>query len=425
MRKLLLLRLSILCSLIGVLLACNNTVNDQVVFTNGNANFSKVVIVGSNTMAGYANSGITPGQQVNGVANLLLQQFQQLGGATTSYPMINELNGTTIQQLESVFIDSCGILRTNVQFIGENTTWNYANTGQQFNVLCTPNVSVGLLNSATINDNPFFNKLNTNTSSYTEWLGNQISDSSPSFFVLNMGWQDILRFATTGGGYQQNTPIANIELTDTALFRQNYRQLLTLLTADNAKGIALNIPNVEDMPFLAEQGVVLLGRDSCTQELPIYITRANGSVAIANFNSNAIYNDLILFAASSQLGEGTYGISENNPLANSEVLDKGEATQVGEYTMAYNQIISELTAEFNVPLFDVNSFYSQLSDGTSQSGLPINNRYILGNYYSLDGVNPTALGGAVLANAILASIDTSFNANTPKLDITKYPAIDF
>ncbi|WP_141719785.1 hypothetical protein [Roseivirga misakiensis] len=85
----------------------------------------------------------------------------------------------------------------------------------------------------------------------------QIAGSQPSFFVLNLGYEDLLGYSVTGaeGNEDQADATAHAygDILNTAVFESNLTAVVDALLANpNAKGALLNIPDFLKFPFFTE-----------------------------------------------------------------------------------------------------------------------------------------------------------------------------
>ena len=104
------------------------------------------------------------------------------------------------------------------------------------------------------------------------------------------------------------------------------------------------------------------------------------------------------------------------------VLDKDEVTIAQQAVSDYNTSIASICAERNIPVVDINSVLSEASSGHGLmlAGLSLNTDFLTGYLMSLDGVHPTDLGYAVIANEFIATINKAFDAFIPLIDIYQY-----
>ena len=65
------------------------------------------------------------------------------------------------------------------------------------------------------------------------------------------------------------------------------------------------------------------------------------------------------------------------------------------------------------------------TSGLTFDGVQFDGRFVQGNFYSLDGLNPTPAGSAVVANAFIKAINGKFAANIPEAIVSDYPTVVF
>jgi lysophospholipase L1-like esterase len=73
---------------------------------------------------------------------------------------------------------------------------------------------------------------------------------------------------------------------------------------------------------------------------------------------------------------------------------------------ADNQAIAEICGAASIPVVDVNAFFrAVLSGGYVVGGVVLTSDFLRGGIISLDGVHPTDLGYAILANEFIRVIN--------------------
>ncbi|MBC8153373.1 MAG: hypothetical protein H7Z72_10715 [Bacteroidetes bacterium] len=70
---------------------------------------------------------------------------------------------------------------------------------------------------------------------------------------------------------------------------------------------------------------------------------------------------------------------------------------------------------------DLELIYSQIHRGryTTGDGLQIDGS-LRGNFFSSDGISPTALGQAVIANEVIKAINGTYQTSIPAISIRSY-----
>lgn len=280
---------------------------------------------------------------------------------------------------------------------------------------------------------------------------------NPTFFTLSeVGGNDVLGYATSGG--DGSNPI-----TPTATFDFALNTLVTGLTANGAKGAIGNLPNITSLSFFTtvahnpvpldaatagylnstsaygayNAGIVqayafLVANTPLTQEIAD-AEIAQRTIVFAATNNNALViidedlrdltalnpalvnlrqatsADLITLTAASQIPTGV-GVS--SPMGDSFVLTPQEQQEIADATAAYNASISAAASSNGLALVDLNSILAQAATmGIEFDNYSLSTNLVTGGLISLDGVHLNARGYALMANAFLDAIDTTYGSN--------------
>jgi hypothetical protein len=88
----------------------------------------------------------------------------------------------------------------------------------------------------------------------------------------------------------------------------------------------------------------------------------------------------------------------------------------------YNDLIQQLGKEYSFPIIDMKSMYSRIRKGeyVTHDGIKVEFKYPHGNFYSLDGIHPTAFGQAVIANEVIATLNTYYKIDIPLVPTRHY-----
>lgn len=318
--------------------------------------------------------------------------------------------------------------------------------------------------------NPYFVRF---ASSSTTSVIADAAIQAPTFFSLWIGNNDVLSYATSGGvGSTAGTNSADI--TPTAVFDPTYASLVTALTANpNTKGILINIPDVSSIPFFttvvhnpltpdklnsatitflnsaaaygtynagvqAALGLNLINATEAAQRTITFTEGQDNAVVIIDDDltditavgagaikmRQATASDLILLTTGSIIGEEdtpgdqttTWGVGK--PLEDEHVLIPSEIAAIETARTAFNTTIKNTAdANPNLAFYDAAAFMDELkANGIDYGTGSITSAFASGGGFSLDGVHPTARGYSIVANGIIDTINTTFNANIPKVD---------
>ncbi len=109
-----------------------------------------------------------------------------------------------------------------------------------------------------------------------------------------------------------------------------------------------------------------------------------------------------------------------------EVLDALETKSAGmnsvEGLSEYNRIITTSAKLINVPTVDLPAVYEKVLNGQyiSEDGFKIDSSFPKGNFFSQDGIYPSAIGQAVIANEVIKVMNKSYNSKIPLINITEF-----
>ncbi len=491
---------------------------EPVTPSKGNADFTKFVAIGNSLAAGYQASALFDSGQVNSFPAMMAKQFKLVGGGAFNQPTINSKNGYS-GNIGGVVILGRYILfdpdgtgpRTAAPYPagypGSSVTcpsavttpalpspYNTADligafTGDKsaLNNFGVPGIQLGQLltpatgGPATSNPayNPFYARFASNPSvngtSGSTILGDAIT-AAPSFFLLEIGNNDVLGYATTGGN-------GSIAITASGTFSAYYDNAINALLGSNSnlKGVIATIPNVTNIPYfftvtwnavtldaataasvttnLANNynafldGMVgatvitaaeaasrkltyVAGKngalidDKTLTDLSPYMTGPYAGLAPYKIARQATATDLLTLPSGGVLGTCFGGnssavIGVSYPLDDKYVLLPSETTNILTATAAYNTKIQSIVAAnpTRLALADVNKAFADL---VAAKIMASNGVFISPTLtpptgaFSEDGVHPNTRGYAFLANIYLTAINTTFSANIPLVDISKY-----
>lgn len=223
----------------------------------------------------------------------------------------------------------------------------------------------------------------------------------PSFVTLWIGNNDVLAAAIRGKAVDGET------LTPASVFRGAYTAIVEALRAAQLRVLAANLPDVTSIPFV-------------TTIPPYVVDPASGNpvvvggqrVPLLGPNGPLAAGTLVTLAASSLLARGD-GIpaalgGRGTPLPDEVILDAGELAVIRERVAANNQAIAEICRGASIPVLDLNGLLAEIATtGRVVGGVRLTNAFLTGGVFSYDGVHPTDLGYAVIANEWIELINAN------------------
>lgn len=476
----------IIVTAITILVACGSDFDDPVderTFDSGEVDLTRYVAVGDSLTAGFRDNSLYIDGQLDSFPNILAGLFAQAGGGRFTQPLVSDnLGGMTLAGTPIPGVTTRLVLQqpnnpplpTVVNQSGTPTTEVTNVLVDDFNNMGVVGAKVFHLLAPAYGDISGLGSTATPFYAYfaADPVGNVLVDAIdplPTFFTLWIGNNDLLQYALMGAS-GANPGLTPNDVTDPDLFASSFTTILSTLLSTGAKGVVANIGAVSDIPFFTtvpynalsltpEQAeaanlayavynasvVALLSPEEATLRTINFVEGQNPPVlidenltdltgvdsALGNFRQ-AAPDDLLLLSIATTLGtardsaDPTSIIGLTSPLLDSEVILPEEAAVIESLRQSYVATITDLVnAEPDVALFDVASFLQDLGDGDgiSYGTGSVDNSFITGGAFSLDGVHLTARGYAIIANGFIDVINDYFNASLPKTDPNDYSGV--
>ena len=465
-------------------ISCNTDFDQDVssiVVSKGNADFTKYVALGNSLTSGYRDNALYIDGQNESYPNMLAKQMQLAGGGAFKQPMMPNNTGG--------FTDLPGFLGKYVLTVvngsltpgptAPGAALDNVKAGGAYQNLGVPGAKSFHLGAAgygnmaglqTGQANPYYVRFATSATSSV--IGDAVAQA-PTFFSLWIGNNDVLSYATSGGvGVDQtgNTNPATYgsnDITDPNVYASVISNYVTALTANGAKGVLANIPNVTSIPFftrvpakpiagltnaqvtqlnaayaqynggLAQAKAAGLITDAEYQQRLIKFnpTVANGAVIkdkdLTNLAALGIPSyrqttakDFILLTTSSVLQQGGGTATQ---LDDQYVLTEKETARVLTATAAYNASLKAIAASKGLAFVDANAKMVELSaaSGIQFDGVKYTATFVTGGTFSLDGVHLTGRGYALIANEFLKAINSTYKSTLPMVNVNSYSGVKF
>lgn len=431
-----------------VFFSCKPEIELPVVKT-GNINVSKYVAIGNSMGAGYSDNALYHKAQLVAYPNLLAQQFKLVSGGEFKQPFVSATSvGVGSAQnaplLLAPSMDCQGAVSLAPTYLAEKGdltifTTSVAAEGP-FNNLSVPGLKsvtaiypgYGNPMNGTGNFNPFFTRMTADPA--TASVLSDAASQAPTFFSLSVGNDDVLAYALSGGATDAITPSAGPA---GAGFDASVDVILNTLTANGAKGAIANVPALNSIPYFTT--VPFNG---------LLLDQANADALTAAYSSLGItfqqgYNGFIIEDANAPGGmrkivEGEMvllsvpqdslkcnGWGSMTPIPGQYVLTADEVSAISNAITAYNAKLQSVAVEKGLAYVDVNAFMNKMKTGIIYNGITLKAEFVAGGTFSLDGVNLTPIGNALLANEFIKAINSTYGSTIPQLDATKFKGIIF
>lgn len=254
--------------------------------------------------------------------------------------------------------------------------------------------------------------------------GTQVAQAvamGPTALTLWIGNNDVLGAAVRGRA------IDGVTLTPASTFRTVYQGIVDGLRPTGAKIIAANLPDVTTIPFVSTIPSVVT--NPATGESVL----VNGQVVPLLGPSGPLPSgSKVTLAAASLLASGigipaslggraTFsGTTCQGCLPDEVILDPAELTTIKDRVAANNQAIRDICQAAGIPVLDLNGLLQELATtGRAIGGITFTSAFLSGGVFSFDGVHPTELGYAILANEWIRVINAN-GGSLPEVDLLPF-----
>jgi hypothetical protein len=433
-----------------ILAACEPKI-DEFAPSAGNADFSRYIAVGDFWTAGFADGSLYKPGQENSFPSMLSGRFATVGGGEFKQPLMVDdygfgmpVPGVFLPRLVLGYKQDCkGV--TGLSPVYPEVQVDPANfasivAGGPYNNIGMPglkSIYVGVAGFAALN--PYFSRF---APSPITTVLEMIPPVNATFFTMAMGSFDVQYYAMQGGVGDQVTPVDQFTAAMTGT--------LQTLMANGAKGAVANVPDILDAAYFHTIPYNALAiPDQATADMLNFayaglnqIIKGAGSTDTLHFVAGPnplviadedlpwgirqIKSDELVLLTLPQDSLKCAGWGSQKPIPSPFILKKNEVETVQAAIQAYNAAIEQMVAGKDVALVDLHSVMKELyNDGLVFEGVKITAQFVTGNFYSLDGLNPTPRGSAVVAYHFIKAINEKFGANLPQVIVSDYEGVVF
>jgi lysophospholipase L1-like esterase len=376
----------------------------------GAANFATYVAFGDSLTAGFSNGSIYEKFQRNSYPALI---YRQATGKTTGFeqPLVGAPGLPGALRLTGLFPTMISATP------GTGTPLNLL-LQRPYNNLAVPGASLHDLLTKTHSTSPtdptdlVLRGLGGGTTQLQQGLS-----LKPTFVSLWIGNNDALAAATSG------IAVEGVTLTPAAQFDTEYRAVVNAITvtAGVKQLVVANIPDVTSIPFVTT--------------IPRFVVNPRTNQLVRDPGGNPIpligpdgplqAGDFVLLTASAELGAGrgipvAFG-GTGVPLSNNAVLSAAEAAAIKAHVDAYNTTIRNVANEKGAAFVDANSVLRNIAtSGLRIGGISYSSAFLTGGLFGYDGVHPTPLGYAYIANLFIDAINATYGGDIPEVDLYPY-----
>lgn len=273
---------------------------------------------------------------------------------------------------------------------------------QQLHNLAVPDLGFEFLDKTNTRNRPFIKRITFGDGASAKSsldLLNNVKTRKVDFFTFEMGSQAF------GGN---STDIIYAGETINGEYWSWEKDLLEKFSKEGAKGIVINMPNFYDFPYYKQfpcewieknsQGVYKY--ENCSGDIFLGSSSAVDSLASPVVNSELKRKYIYLL-------NNSY---HNDRQLSAKIIDR------------YNSIKSETSKKYGYAVVDLHSLYARILKGeyVTSDGVKVDPNWPSGNFFSQDGVYPTAFGHAIIANEIIKTINDQYKVLIPLITTREY-----
>lgn len=249
-------------------------------------------------------------------------------------------------------------------------------------------------------------------------------EAQPTFASVWIGNNDVLTAAVAG----ILTPVPDVSpgITDVDAFSTSYNAMIAQLTGEGAGesgrvgptgGVLIGVVNVTGIPLFMPAAAILDPQVKAAAEAFV------GKSLTVDASCTPSTQSLIDFRLLPEIKAGTQPDTiacapiPDHPrlLGNIFVLDAGEIATITQTVAAYNAAIEAAADQLGWAYLDPNPVLAQLRGSGAIPVVPnlANPSAPFGDYFSLDGVHPSATLQALIADAVAAAINDKYGTSLP------------
>ena len=231
----------------------------------------------------------------------------------------------------------------------------------------------------------------------------------PTFITVGIGNNDEL------GAVLAATPIDGVTMTPVDQFAELYNNAIgALVTNTTADIVLMNLPYSTAIPF-------------ATTVPPFVDIPGLGLTPLMGTNGPLTADSLVTLLASGLIAQG-YGLPGGPPLPEDldfltgepgYVLRPEEIDIINDRVDAFNAVIADVADTYGLLVFDTNEFFTEIVAGEAPSygGIEINGGFLLGGFFSYDGIHAQRIGYAMVADALIQFINAEFGNTIPRVNM--------
>ena len=406
----------------------------------------EIICIGDNQMSGFADDALYHKGQMQSLGNILAKQLQLVGFGDFNQPLIPAnsvgVNKDGLSRFELSYKTDCqnttSLSPIRLASSGDLNALNSSiyNTSESFGNWGIPGLKVTDVFDP-IYSNPFYLRMQSSSgAAIIDELSN-IAANDFSFFAVYIGLEDLLPHAKSGATSNDMTPTFGTSPAGDG-FENSLSVILSTLSVNGAKGVISTIPDITNFPYftaIPEDGLDL---DSANLETLNSVYNPIGFSFELGANNFMIEDPTANVFGVRPMQEGErlllsvpldsvkcYKMGSVFPFRDEFILTLDEISEIQTRIDEYNTVIRNLAQDYDLALVETKEWYESVNNGITYNGSPLNFSFASGGTFSLDGVNLTGRGNALLCNEFIKAINKKYKAQIPRANALEYDAVLF
>ena len=424
---------------------------DEPRYTSGQAVFTRFVAIGDDFGSGFSDGALTRNGQLSAVPAILAAKFQLAEGGEFTQAFMQDGNGVGYDFISnsltgsaylSTYINcqnksSLKILKStfdnrSLDWLGPKHYSNYCVPGlksfQTYSQFAGKSYPAG---------NIFYHRMasDTGVSGLSSTVLGDAQYLNPTFVMVWIGASDVYNYAFSGGVGEVGG-LTTYDITPVDTFEAAINYIFNGLTGTGQKGIVINIPELQDIPYfnnLPYNGLKLTSQQAndlnAISPPGINFSEGNNSIVISEPTGGVIRQikrgEYILNVINADsINCGGWGTPQK-PIPANYVLDSAEVSKIDNRIAIFNSDLRTAANSKGFAFFDFNRFMANLKSGYSFSGISTTSNMFYGGAVSLDGFHLTPRGYSMVANECIKAINTKYKSNLPLVNSVDYSGVIF
>lgn len=199
-----------------------------------------------------------------------------------------------------------------------------------------------------------------------------------------------------------------------------YTTIFKLLVSQQLnRGIILNCPDLEDLPYFRKTYVAEIKKLADTYGLNLYDLLRDENLVLGSPSIDSLLSPRVNLSIKPWVSTR---VNYNSEAGDNYIISGDTRKRINE-SIAIKNSNSRILSEYaDMPICDINKLYKNILNGSvvTSDGIKVDATWPGGNFFSTDGVYPSAFGQAVIANEVIKIMNSFY-----MMDIELIPTAEY